>query len=230
MPGIALINKPSGMTSHDVVNIVRHKTGLKKVGHCGTLDPLATGLLIILVGRDATRKQAQFLKSDKEYICNAVLGQTTDTYDIEGQVITKTDWKSYQNITSEELKKTLNDFIGKTNQTVPAYSAVRSSGKKLYEKAREGTLDLSELPSRQIEIFCLNLLSFNRDNTRQIIEFSFVCHCSSGTYIRSLVHDIGQRLGCGATLTSLKRTKIGPFSVDQAQDLIKGKELTFIST
>lgn len=209
--GILLIDKPSGITSHDVVYRVRKKTGVKRVGHAGTLDPLATGLLIVLVSREFTKKQDQFMKQDKEYLCEAQLGIETDTYDIQGKVIRE----SSPEITQDVLEKILDKFMGKIIQTVPAFSAVKVKGEKLYNKARKGEIEKKDLPSREVEIKRLELVDFNDSQQK----FSLIIECSSGTYIRSLVHDMGQEIGVGATITSLRRTKIGSYSIEQALDL-----------
>lgn len=205
LAGILLIDKPSGMTSHDVVNQVRKKTKVKRVGHAGTLDPLATGLLIVLVGREFTKRQAEFMKLDKEYICEAQLGVETDTYDVDGKVVKKANWEEVKKITKKKLQQVLDSFRGEITQIVPAYSAVKIKGEKLYEKARRGKINKKDLPSRQVEIKELELIEFNQD--RGFFKIRVVC--SSGTYIRSLVHDIGLELGVGSTVNQLRRTKIG---------------------
>jgi tRNA pseudouridine55 synthase len=207
--GIFLIDKPTGITSHDVVDKVRLITGIRRVGHTGTLDPLATGLLIILVGREFTKLQVQFLKQDKEYICQAKLGVQTDSYDIDGQVIKKVDWKEVEKISHDRLKKTLKKFRGEILQTVPAFSAVKVKGQKLYQKARKGEIKQKELPQRQVNIKKLQLIKFEKKEADKETTFTIDIECSSGTYIRSLVHDIGQQLEVGATVISLRRIKIG---------------------
>ena len=214
--GILLIDKPTGMTSHDVVYKVRKKTDVKRVGHTGTLDPLATGLLIILVGREFTKRQNEFLKLDKEYICEAQLGIETDTYDADGKVIQRAKWKELKEISQTNLKKVLENFRGEIIQIVPAYSAVKIKGQKLYEKARKGEI-IKDLPSKKIDIKKLELLDFKKD--QQKIFFTIKVVCSSGTYIRSLVHDIGQLLGVGATITSLRRISIGKYKIKDAMTL-----------
>lgn len=219
MPGVLLIDKPSGITSHDVVNQVRRQTGVKRVGHAGTLDPLATGLLIILVGRDATKKQAEFLHQDKEYICTAQLGIETDTYDSEGVITRRTPWERVKQLTPDQVESALAHFRGEIHQTVPAYSAVKVQGQKLYDKARRGTIDITALPSRVVKIYELELLDFYKDEAQQAVFLSLRVKCSSGTYIRSLVYDLGQFLGIGAYITALRRTKIGEFTVEDAQQL-----------
>lgn len=209
--GILLIDKPTGWTSHDVVNKIRRLLKVKKVGHAGTLDPLATGLLVVLVGREFTKRQAEFLKQDKEYECLALLGVETDTYDVDGQVVKSAETDLVAEITQEQVEEVLEKYRGKILQTVPSFSAVRVKGEKLYEKARRG--DKVELPQREVEIKELELIAFKDGQCKLKIA------CSSGTYVRSLVHDIGQDLGIGATVKKLMRTKIGAFSVDQAQTI-----------
>jgi len=218
-PGFLLIDKSSGMTSHDVVNIVRRQTGVKRVGHAGTLDPLATGLLIVLVGRSNTKLQSHFLHMDKEYITTAQLGVTTDTYDAEGKVLSSAEWPLLQTITELQVQNVVNMFRGEISQRVPAYSAVKRKGKKLYQLAREGKIVLDELPIRIVIVKELSMESFQKDPVKRTIFFSLKISCSSGTYIRSLVHDIGQKLVAGATVTQLRRTQIGHYSVNQAKPL-----------
>lgn len=215
--GILLIDKPTGWTSFDVVAKIRRLSGVKKVGHAGTLDPLATGLLIVLVGKTYTKLQDSFVKQDKTYLCTVKLGLSTDSYDIDGQIVAQADWDSYKNISEFEIKQALSNFQGKIIQTVPAFSAVKKNGKKLYDLARKGKIDVKNLPSREVEIKKIELLSFRHDEQKKDLTFDFKINCSSGTYIRSLVHDLGQKLGCGATVMALRRIKIGPYNIAQAQ-------------
>ncbi|MEN8252903.1 MAG: tRNA pseudouridine(55) synthase TruB [Patescibacteria group bacterium] len=221
--GILLIDKATGMTSHDVVAIVRKKLSAKgrpvsgwKVGHAGTLDPLATGLLIILVGREFTKRQAEFMNSEKEYICRARLGIETDTYDIDGKIIKEVAWEKVNNCIGEQVNKLLSKFRGKIKQCVPAFSAVKVRGQKLYEKARKGEVKKSELPVRVVEIKELELVSFDTDDKNKKAFFKLRIVCSKGTYIRSLIHDMGQELGVGATVIELRRIRSGELSVKDA--------------
>jgi tRNA pseudouridine55 synthase len=214
--GLLLIDKPTGITSHGVVNRIRKITGVKKVGHAGTLDPLATGLLIILVGREFTKQQPQFLKQDKRYETTARLGMTTDSYDSDGEITSETEWAKVGKLNSSQLLQALEKLKGEITQTVPAFSAVKVKGQKLYQKARKGEIDLGKLPSRQVNIYQLDLLNFKKDIAAQTVYLTLETKVSSGTYIRSLVHDLGQELGVGATVTALRRTQIGEFSIDQA--------------
>ena len=213
-PGIYLVDKPSGPSSHDIVNYFRRKSGIKRVGHCGTLDPLASGLLIILIGREYTKKQSLYLKKSKEYLVEAVLGIETDTYDQTGQVVAQADWQQLKKITKEDLQQILSQFKGKTEQTVPMFSAVKVQGQKLYQKARRG--ETFKPPSRQIEIKKITLKKYKKDMKKQTANFELLVACSSGTYIRSLIHDIGKQLRCGANVIALRRTKIDKFHVKKA--------------
>jgi tRNA pseudouridine55 synthase len=217
--GILLVDKPTGITSHDVVYKVRKKTGVKRVGHTGTLDPLATGLLIVLVGREFTKRQTEFLKLDKDYICEAQLGVETDTYDVDGKTIKEASWEELKKITETDFKRALDNFRGEINQTVPPYSAVKIKGEKLYEKARKGEIIQEDLPSRRVLIKELKLIGFVKNAEQEELFFTIKVSCSSGTYIRSLVYDVGQQLGVGATTTSLRRTRIGKYKIEDAMNL-----------
>jgi tRNA pseudouridine55 synthase len=214
-----LVDKPAGVTSHDVVNMMRRKTGIKRIGHAGTLDPLATGLLIILIGRESTKQQSDFLHMDKCYECEAILGLETDSYDIDGQTVSQKTWSEISHITQEDIEKLLPNFIGQIQQTVPAFSAVKRQGKKLYQLARQGKMADVVLPVRQVEVFEFELVSFKKDVQAEQLTAQFTVHCSSGTYIRSLIHDLGKKLSCGATVKSLRRTKIGNYSVQDAEKI-----------
>lgn len=204
MNGIILINKEKNVTSRDVVNKISKKLNTKKVGHAGTLDPLATGLLVIGVGSGT--KILELLTLDtKEYIATVKIGLETDTLDITGNVISSiNDYK----LTKEELEETLLSFVGTYNQTVPKYSAVKINGKKLYDYARNN-IDI-ELPKRQVTVYNIELLDFKKD------EFTFKVLVSKGTYIRSLIKDIGERLNILMTMKDLIRTKSGKFLLDDS--------------
>jgi len=217
--GLLLIDKEVDWTSHDVVAKIRGITGVRRVGHAGTLDPLATGLLIILVSREFTKLQDQFMKQDKEYEVEAKFGITTDSYDSMGDIVDEMSWEEIKDLSEEKIKISMKDFLGQIEQTVPAYSAVKVNGKKLYEKARKGNVDLEKLPSRVVRIYDFDLLEFNKDLITKVITAKFKTKVSSGTYIRSLIHDLGQRLQVGAHVVSLRRTKIGDISVDLATKL-----------
>ena len=201
--GFLLIDKPSGWTSFDVVNKIRGITKEKKVGHAGTLDPFATGLLIILLG-DYTKKQADFMKMDKTYEVEAFLGKNSSTGDPEGDI--KDVSEAIPSIKAVNIA--LGEFIGEQMQTPPAYSAIKVSGKKAYELARKGKPVV--LKPRKINIYNITLVDYSYP------ELKFVCDVSSGTYIRSLVEDIGNKLGTVAYTKNLRRTKIGQYYLEDA--------------
>lgn len=208
MNGILVVDKKKGYTSRDIVNIVSKKLKTKKVGHTGTLDPIATGVLVLLIGKSL--KLTEILVSDtKEYIAKIKLGIQTDTLDITGNIVKKYD---VGNITKEDITRVLAKYMGKIKQEVPKYSAVHVNGKRLYEYARNN-IEV-ELPKREVEIFDLRLVSDIKNN-----EFSISCIVSKGTYIRSLVRDIGISLGTCATMTELRRIKQGIFDIEQAYTL-----------
>ena len=201
MDGIILIDKEKGLTSRDVVNNVIKKIGTKKIGHTGTLDPIATGLLVLCVNEGC--KLVELLQGqDKSYIAKVKLGISTDTYDITGNILKEND--NYY-VDDEKIKQVLNSFLGKYMQEVPIYSAIKVNGKKLYEYARKKEKVI--LPIREVEIKEIKLLSLNKDC------FSFSVTVSSGTYIRSLINDISKRMGICMTMEELRRTHIGNFSV-----------------
>lgn len=195
-----------GVTSRDVVNEVSKSLNIKKVGHTGTLDPLATGVLVLCVGK-ATKLVDVITGMDKEYIASVKLGISTDTLDIEGKVLEKRN--CYVN--KEELIKVLKSFIGKYNQEVPIYSAIKINGKKLYEYARKD--EKVSLPKREVEIKKIELLEFTNDS------YSFKVTVSKGTYIRSLIKDINNKLGIIGVMDGLKRTRQGNFKMDDAYTL-----------
>ncbi|MBI2436320.1 MAG: tRNA pseudouridine(55) synthase TruB [Candidatus Magasanikbacteria bacterium] len=214
--GYILIDKPAGWTSHDIVAYIRKllkrsDPSLPKrfrVGHAGTLDPFATGLLIVGIGREATRQIDIFKDLDKTYIATIELGARSDTYDSEGIIIMTPDSHN-QTPNFEEVKTILNNFIGKQIQIPPMYSAKKVGGKKLYELAREGKE--IERKAHKIKIYTIKILEYMFPKLKIEIQ------CSTGTYIRSLAHDIGQKLGIGAYCTELCRTKIGKYSLDLAK-------------
>ncbi|MFC1802038.1 tRNA pseudouridine(55) synthase TruB [Patescibacteria group bacterium] len=206
--GFILINKPSGITSHDVIYKLRKITSIKKIGHSGTLDPFATGLLIVGVGRQSTKQLDKFLKQDKEYITKIKLGSISDTFDKTGQI---TKVENSQKPTQDEVLKVLKKYIGEINQTPPIFSAKKIKGKKMYELARKGIK--IEMKPCLIIIYEIELLSYKYPYLE--IKVS----CSSGTYIRSLGNDIGKDLNCGGYLEELHRTKIGEYSVENSNKL-----------
>lgn len=208
MQGLLLLNKPSGITSFSAVSAVKRTACQKRVGHTGTLDPMATGVLPVLLGR-ATALSSLMLDSDKRYIAKIKLGITTDTEDITGNVLSE----NVVNITTEELDVALLHFTGKIKQKPPMYSALKKDGVRLYDLARKG--ETVDIPERNVEIFSIKMLSaLDGDNC-----FVIDVHVSKGTYIRSLARDIGEYLGCGATLASLERTYAAGFDIDACVDL-----------
>ncbi len=201
MNGVLVINKPKGFTSRDVVNKISNIFGTKKIGHTGTLDPIATGVLVLCIG--SSLKLVELLMNhDKEYVARVRLGIETDTLDITGNVV-KEDYRN--TISRDDVIKVLCQFVGKIKQQVPAYSSVKVQGKKLYQYARNN--EVVELPIRDVEIYSLELLDFDNNNQ----EFVIRCRVSKGTYIRSLVRDIGYALGTYATMLELERTSLGNF-------------------
>ncbi len=203
---ILLVDKEVGMTSHDVVAKLRRIINQKKIGHTGTLDKAASGLLVICLGRST--KTAQFISDcDKEYIAEIKLGRVSKTYDAES-VDFEIPENDYSSITNDIIKDILNSFVGNISQEVPAYSAVHVDGERLYKMARKG-IDVT-LPKRDVIIHSIELLEFS-GNTLKIKVAS-----SKGTYIRSLANDIGQKLKCGAYLSNLQRTKVGDLSVEKS--------------
>jgi tRNA pseudouridine55 synthase len=208
-----LIDKPKRMTSHDVVDEVRKITGIRRVGHAGTLDPNATGLLVIGVGRESTKKLGSIAKDTrKTYEAEIFLGEERDTDDVLGEIrSTKSEILNNAQISKFKLVKTLKHFVGVQEQIPPAYSAIKVKGKKAYEMARKGkSLSLSP---RNIEIFSIKLISYKYPLLKMVAEVS------SGTYIRALARDIGRKLGCGAYLKNIRRTRIGKYDVKNAVKL-----------
>lgn len=202
MDGILLINKPAGYTSHDIVGIVRKKLHTKKVGHCGTLDPDATGVLVVCVNK--ATKAIQFLMSDtKFYRATLSLGKSTDTYDASGKVLEE---KEVGALSENQVIDVLNSFMGKSKQKPPIYSAIKVNGKKLYEYARNG--EEVEIKERNIEIMMIKMISFSNN------EIVFDVKCSKGTYIRSLCVDIAQKLGYPGHMSHLERRQAGHFSIE----------------
>jgi tRNA pseudouridine55 synthase len=212
--GILVVDKPVGLTSHDVVDIVRRGTNIRRAGHTGTLDPRASGVLVILIG-PAVRLSEFVSASDKRYQAILRLGSATDTYDAEGH-FTRQPVTSPVDVTEAQFDEVLQRFIGEIEQTPPPYSAVKVHGRKAYEMAREG--EEVELAPRKINVFHLEVLEWAPP------EVVIDVHCSSGTYVRSLANDVGNALGCGAYLVGLRRTKSGRFSLRDATPLRKLQE------
>ena len=204
--GFLVIDKQSGWTSHDVVAKLRGLLKEKKIGHLGTLDPLATGVLVVAVGREATKQIQFFMKLDKEYEVELELGKISDTYDVEGQIqetgfdLSTLDKKSVQTV--------LEGFWGESLQMPPAFSAKKINGKKAYELARAG---------KPVELKAVQVHMQGKNIEVDLPFVRFTVEVSSGTYIRSLAHDFGQKLGCGAVLTRLRRTRVGEFTLAEAR-------------
>ena len=204
MFGFLNVYKPKGITSHDVVSKLRRVIKIKQIGHTGTLDPFAQGVLPVCIGK-ATRL-IEYLSGDKEYLATVNFGKTTDTYDIDGQITSSSGIK----ITKEQVTHGLKSFNGEIMQMPPIYSAIKVGGKKLYDYARQGK-EVEILP-RKVTIYKADLEDF--DEKAQVAKIRVAC--SKGTYIRSIAHDLGQNLGCGAFLSDLIRTKAGEFEIEQA--------------
>lgn len=208
------MNKPTGMTSHDVVAFMRRLTGIKKIGHAGTLDPIATGVLPVCIGV-ATKVTGMLQDADKVYRAEIVLGMTTDTYDCEGEVLTECE----VNCTEKEIIDAVLSFQGEIEQIPPMYSAIKQNGKKLYELARKG-IEV-ERPPRKVKISAISVLKVDMENKIVNIEVE----CTKGTYIRSLCDDIGKKLKVGAYMNNLQRVKSHSFTIDQAHTLDEIEEI-----
>jgi tRNA pseudouridine55 synthase len=209
--GVLVVDKPVGMTSHDVVQAVRRGTGIRRAGHTGTLDPRASGVLVVLVG-PAVRLSEFVSASDKRYQAIIRLGESTDTFDGEGEIIRR----SPVNFSEEQIAEALTQFEGTVEQVPPAYSAKKVEGKRAYELAREG--EEIELEPKEIDVYHLELLEW--DPPEAIVDV----YCSSGTYVRALANDLGEVLGCGGHLVGLRRTKSGEFALRDAVQLRKLQE------
>jgi len=208
--GILVINKSDGMTSHDVVQKVRHRFKMRRVGHAGTLDPLATGVLVVLLG-ESTKLFNQFVKFDKIYRATLILGLSTTSADIEGKILKRAP---YEHITRQQIETIFNKFSGEIEQIPPMVSAVKVGGRKLYQLARQG-IEV-ERKARKIRIDCLKL------EQMALPEVKFYIECSKGTYVRQLAEDIGVLLGCGACISQIERVAVGSFHIDES---IKLKDL-----
>lgn len=215
--GILNIDKPQCITSHDVVDAIRKIFPDQKVGHTGTLDPLATGVLPICIG-EATKLSEKLTSEIKSYSVKMLLGVETDTYDITGRIVFASVFNKDEIYIKERIKR----FIGKQQQMPPKYSAIKVEGKKLYQYARENQ-DV-EIKPREIEIFSIDNIRIDLESK----EVAFDVVCSKGTYIRSLVNDIGKKIGCGATMTELRRTKTGSFAIEDSIPLYDFLKLDYI--
>jgi tRNA pseudouridine55 synthase len=205
MDRMLLVDKPKGLTSSRVVERIKRKFNVK-AGHTGTLDPLATGLLVVLTGK-FTKNASSFLKLDKAYEVKVILGVETDTFDSEGTVLRQADGE----VTRDDVERVLKDFSGDIWQVPPPFSAKKIAGRKAYQLARKGIS--VDIPPKKVSIHSLGLKDF------QFPYFTIVCEVSSGFYVRSLAHDIGQKLGVGATVVGVRRTRVGPYHVEQAKCL-----------
>ena len=212
MEGIIIVNKPKGITSFDVIRKLKKILKTKKIGHTGTLDPLATGVMLMCVGK-ATKLAADLEAKDKVYIADFDIGYATDTYDIEGKKIAE----NIIEISKENLEQSIKKFIGNIKQVPPMYSAIKIDGNKLYHLARKG-IEV-ERPERDVTIEYINLLDF-KDNKAKI-----ETKVSKGCYIRSLIYDIGQDLGTYATMTALQRKQVGDYSLEDSYSLEKIEEM-----
>lgn len=216
MDGVLIVDKPQGMTSHDVVDFIRKHFGLKKVGHAGTLDPMATGVLVILIGR-YTKSSNIFSSDNKEYHAEITLGADSDTGDAWGAL---TPRRTELKVSQDEVRAVFKKFLGTIEQVPPAYSAVKYKGRKLYEFARKGIK--VRVDPRKVTIEKLEIINIS------LPKISFVINCSKGTYVRSLASDIGEALRCGAYLSSLKRTFSGRFGIDSAVSMDELKNIKAI--
>jgi tRNA pseudouridine55 synthase len=205
--GLLLLDKPPGPSSHDIVNRLRKLSGSRRIGHAGTLDPLASGLMLLCLGR-ATRLVEYLVGLPKTYETTVRLGQSTATYDAEGAVAWE---RPFTHLTLPTIAATLSQFRGTIWQQPPSYSAIKQGGQPLYKLARRGIA--AETPARPVTIYTLDLLAWDAPFLRLRVG------CSSGTYIRSLGHDLGEALGCGGHLAALRRTAVGPFTIAQAAPL-----------
>lgn len=205
--GILVLDKPSGPTSAGCLNDIKYRLGQKKIGHAGTLDPLASGVLVVLLGR-ATKIATFLLEGEKVYLGSLRLGVTTDTYDIQGAVTSETPWEG---VAPADVERAVADWQGRQEQEVPAYSAAKHQGKPLYELARRGMM--TPVKTKEVEISDARVVSMDLPSVH------FRVRVSSGAYVRSLVHSLGKRLACGAVMTALVREYSHPFRLDQAHGL-----------
>jgi tRNA pseudouridine55 synthase len=212
--GVLLVDKPQGITSHDVVSKMRKVFRIKKVGHAGTLDPMATGLLLIMIGK-ATKISQYLMSNDKEYTGTVHLGIETDSQDAEGEVVTE---KPVPELTEADVLAEMKTFMGDQYQTPPMFSAKKVNGQKLYKLARQGKT--IEREARVIHVSKYEMTSFDLPHV------SFVVRSSKGAYIRTLAHDLGNKLGCGGHLCELRRTVVGKFNIEDANTIEELEEMS----
>jgi tRNA pseudouridine55 synthase len=210
--GILIVNKPTGMTSHDVVDFARRKLGMQKIGHAGTLDPLATGVLVLLLGK-CTRLFSRFLSFEKEYAATLTLGIKTDSGDVQGTVVER---KGFENIGEEKIKKVFSSYIGESMQVPPMYSALKHKGSRLYALARKGKQ--VERQPRKVMVKELRILRL------ALPDIQFYLKCSKGTYVRQLAEDIARDLGSVGCVSQIERQGIGPFRIESAISLPQVEE------
>ena len=219
MDGILIVDKEKGKTSFDVIREIRKKYNIKKVGHIGTLDPMATGVLPVLLG-EATKLSDYLMNHDKEYIAELELGIKTDTGDSEGSIIQE---KSLRKIKKEEIEKALESFLGENHQIPPMYSAIKINGKKIYELAREGKEIKRQ--ARKIKIYDIKLLDIENDESENTKIIKYKVQCSKGTYIRVLCEDIAKKLGNCGYMKDLRRTKVGNFTLQDKDKILSIEEV-----
>jgi tRNA pseudouridine55 synthase len=212
--GVLLVDKPKGLTSHDVVHRLRHTLQMKKIGHAGTLDPMATGLLVMLIGK-ATRISQYLMSVDKVYEGEATLGVTTDSQDAEGEIM---ETRPVPELSEAQVRAAMKTFLGDQYQTPPMHSAIKIGGVPLYKMARQG-VEVEREP-RFIRVASFEL------NTLAPPKLTFTLHCTKGTYVRTIAHDLGQKLGCGAHLSALRRTGSGKFTIAQCLPLDEIEKLS----
>lgn len=212
MDGILLIDKPTGITSHDLVDFIRRRYKIRKVGHGGTLDPLATGLLIIMIGR-ATKLSQKIISLDKEYLAEMTLGFSTTTGDLSGEVVEKREGEDYLALSEDEIQKAFRCFLGDWEQVPPMYSAVKYRGERLYKLARRG-IQVPRKP-RRVSVYSLDILRI------ELPKITFKILCSRGLYVRQLCIELGKKMGYPAHLSKMVRTAIGRFNLESAQKLDK---------
>ncbi|MDP8253897.1 MAG: tRNA pseudouridine(55) synthase TruB [Candidatus Kaelpia aquatica] len=208
--GFLLVDKPAGITSHDVVDFIRRRFNIRRVGHGGTLDPLATGLLILMLGR-ATKLSQHIIGLDKDYFAQMSLGFSTTTGDLDGKIVKKAEDESYLNLKETDIQRAVDSFIGEIDQIPPMYSAVKYKGKRLYKLARRG-IEVQR-KSRKVKVYDMTIEKI------ELPEISLNVKCSRGLYIRQLCVDLGEKLGYPAHLSRMVRTSVGKFSLDQAKSL-----------